>query len=147
MEANSSMSSVPAAGKAPVVGEIPKTRILVVEDETLVASYIRNVLEASGYMVSGLASCGPEALALASDSAPHLALVDIRLSGPMDGIELATLLRSRLNIPSLFLSGAQDPDTLERAKVAEPLGFLLKPFRPSQVFNALQAALSKAVPG
>jgi two-component system, response regulator PdtaR len=60
----------------------------------------------------------------------------------MDGIEVAHLMRSRFNVQSIFLSGICDPETLERAKQAVPLGFLEKPFRPSQVFNALQRALA-----
>src|SRR5919202_581384 len=117
--------------------------ILIVEDEALIASYIQNVLEESGFTISGVASSGPEAISLASEAAPDLALVDIKLAGPMDGIEVAQLMRSRLNVPSIFLSGVHDPETMERAKVAEPLGFLQKPFRPSQVFNALEKALNE----
>lgn len=116
--------------------------ILVVEDDALVASYIQEVLEESGFAIAGIASSGPEAMSLASDGRPALALVDIKLAGPMDGIEVARLMRSRFNIQSIFLSGLCDPDTMRRAKEASPLGFLEKPFRPSQVFNALQRALA-----
>jgi DNA-binding NarL/FixJ family response regulator len=124
-------------------GETKPVTILIVEDEALVASYIKDVLEESGFTVSGVASSGPEAMSLASEHAPDLALVDIKLAGPMDGIQVAQLMRSRLNGPSIFLSGVHDPETMERAKVAEPLGFLQKPFRPSQVFNALEKALNE----
>jgi len=71
---------------------------------------------------------------------PSLALVDIRLVGPMDGIEVAQALRSRHHVPVIFLSGFGDAATIERAKAAQPLDFLVKPFRPSQVFNAIEAA-------
>jgi DNA-binding NarL/FixJ family response regulator len=121
----------------------PRVNLLLVEDEALVASYIRDVLEESGFIVAGVASSGPEAISLASAGAVDLALVDIKLAGPMDGIEVARLLRDRFEVRSIFLSGIYDPDTMERAKAAEPLGFLQKPFRPSQVFNALEKALSK----
>jgi|SRR6185437_1722620 CheY-like chemotaxis protein len=126
--------------------ELPRSpSILIVEDEALVATYIREVLEESGFVVAGVASSGPEAMSLASASAspPDLALVDIKLAGPMDGIEVAQLMRNRFKIHSIFLSGICDPETMERAKSATPLGFLEKPFRPSQVFNALQRALSE----
>jgi two-component system, response regulator PdtaR len=116
--------------------------ILVVEDDPLVASYIQEVLEESGFAIAGIASSGPEAMSLAGDGRPALALVDIKLAGPMDGIEVARLMRSRFNVQSIFLSGTCDPETMERAKDASPLGFLEKPFRPSQVFNALQRALT-----
>ena len=117
--------------------------ILIVEDEALIASYIQEVLEESGFTVAGIASSGAEALSLASRSAPDLALVDIKLAGPMDGIEVAQRLRSGFNVGSIFLSGVGDDETMERARSAAPLGFLEKPFRPSQVFNALQRALSQ----
>jgi CheY-like chemotaxis protein len=117
--------------------------LLVVEDEALVASYIRDVLEESGFVVTGVASSGPEAISLATEESIDLALVDIKLAGPMDGIEVARLLRDRFEVPSIFLSGLYDPATMERAKVAAPLGFLQKPFRPSQVFNALEKALAQ----
>jgi DNA-binding NarL/FixJ family response regulator len=117
--------------------------ILIVEDEALVSSYIRNVLEESGFVVSGIASSGPEAVSLASERFPDLALVDIKLAGPMDGIEVAQLLYEKFQIRSIFLSGVHDPQTMERAKAANPLGYLQKPFRPSQVFNALEKALDE----
>jgi two-component system, response regulator PdtaR len=117
--------------------------ILIVEDEALVASYIQEVLEESGFVIAGIASSGAEAMSLASAGRPDLALVDIKLAGPMDGIEVAQLMRTRFNVQSIFLSGVCDPETMERAKSAVPLGFLEKPFRPSQVFNALQRALAE----
>lgn len=116
--------------------------ILIVEDEALVASYIQEVLEESGFVIAGVASSGPEAMSLASANPPDLALVDIKLAGPMDGIEVAQLMRNQFNVHSIFLSGVCDPETMERARTATPLGFLEKPFRPSQVFNALQRALN-----
>lgn len=117
--------------------------ILIVEDEALVASYIREVLEELGFNVAGVASSGAEAMSLAGECQPDLALVDIKLAGPMDGIEVAQLLRGRFKVPSIFLSGVGDPATMERARHAAPLGILEKPFRPSQVFNALQRALGQ----
>ncbi len=117
--------------------------ILIVEDEALVASYIEEVLGESGYRVAGIAASGPEALALAAETGPSLALVDIRLSGPIDGIELARQLRRDFAVPAIFLSGLDDADTTQRAATAQPLGFLAKPFVPSQVFRAIETALGK----
>ena len=116
--------------------------ILIVEDEALIASYIEEVLAELGFRVAGIAASGTEALSLAAESRPSLALVDIRLTGPIDGIELACLLRQKFALPAIFLSGLIDAETIERARVAEPLGFLAKPFLPSQVFNAIQRALN-----
>jgi CheY-like chemotaxis protein len=115
--------------------------ILIVEDEALIASYIEEVLGESGFHVAGIAASGPEALSLAAEAAPALALVDIRLTGPIDGIELACLFRQKYGLPSIFLSGLVDGDTTRRAETAEPLGFLPKPFLPSQVFKAIERAL------
>lgn len=116
--------------------------ILIVEDEALVASYIEEVLGELGFRPAGIAASGPEAIALAAENRPALALVDIRLSGPIDGIEVACRLREEFGVPSIFLSGLADADTARRAEAARPLGFLAKPFRPSQVFNAIQRALN-----
>jgi DNA-binding NarL/FixJ family response regulator len=116
--------------------------VLIVEDEALIASYIEEVLGESGFHVAGIAASGPEALSLAAEAKPALALVDIRLTGPIDGIELACLLREKYSVPSIFLSAVIDAETTERAKGARPLGFLHKPFLPSQVFKAIEQALS-----
>jgi len=78
---------------------------------------------------------------IAAADGADLALVDIKLSGPMDGIEVARELRTRSGIGAIFLSGLDDPEVLKRAAVAAPLGFLQKPFLPSQVFNAIDRAL------
>ncbi|MFI4947192.1 MAG: response regulator [Alphaproteobacteria bacterium] len=118
-----------------------KISILIVEDEALIASYIKEVLGESGFGVAGIAASGREALSLVAENHPALALVDIRLTGPIDGIELACRLRQEFDVPSIFLSGLVDAATIGRARAAKPLGFLAKPFRPSQVFNAIQRAL------
>lgn len=119
-------------------------RVLVVEDDALVATYISTVLDEAGYGVAGVAASGPEALSLAEADKPTLALVDIRIAGPLDGIEVACALREQFGVPAIFLTGMADPDALERAKAAHPLGLLQKPFRPSQVFNAIEHALNRA---
>jgi two-component system, response regulator PdtaR len=126
--------------------EARASSILIVEDEALIASYIREVLEESGFTIVGVASSGIEALTLAAEVRPDLALVDIKLAGPMDGIEVVQEMRRRFNVPAIFLSGVADPAVMDRARKTPALGFLEKPFRPSQVFNALQRALSQ-MPG
>lgn len=113
--------------------------VLVVEDDALVASYIGEVLQGSGYHIAGVAASAREALSLAAENHPALALVDIRLTGPIDGIELACLLRERFGVPAIFLSGEADPATVERARSARPLSFLAKPFLPSQVFKVIES--------
>src|SRR6202035_4267766 len=124
------MVSPTAAGSAPVpsnefevvakAGASKPTSILIVEDEALVASYIEEVLAESGCHVAGVAASGPEALSLAEETQPRLALVDIRLTGPIDGIELACVLRQKYALPAIFLSGLADDETTRRAAIAEP---------------------------
>jgi CheY-like chemotaxis protein len=131
------------AGRAGKDGMKRRSGILVVEDEALLASCIKDILEESGFSVA-VASSGPEALSLAFIDPPDLALVDIWLKGPMDGIEVACNLREQLGVLPIFLSGTLDPHILECARLARPAGFLHKPFRPSQVFNAIERALGGA---
>jgi two-component system, response regulator PdtaR len=121
---------------------LKRNTILVVEDDPLVAVLIEDLLTEAGYQVIGLAASGSEALYLAEEATVGLALVDVGLVGPLDGIELACLLRGRFNIPTIFLSGAADVETRRRAAAAQPLDFLAKPFRPSQLYNAIEQALS-----
>jgi two-component system, response regulator PdtaR len=116
--------------------------ILVVEDDALLSGLISEVLGELDFLVAGCASSGAEAMAFAELNPPALAIVDIHLSGGMDGIELARLLRERLGVPSIFLSGIRDDRTIERARAAGALGFLHKPFRPSQLFDAITRALT-----
>ena len=96
-------------------------RVLILEDEKLVARDIQSTLSNAGYETS-LASSGEDALALAREDRPDLALVDIRLAGTLDGIETASALRRELEIPVVYLTAHSDEDTLERAKATEPLG-------------------------
>jgi CheY-like chemotaxis protein len=102
-------------------GRRKPTSVLIIEDEALVASYIEQVLEESGFVVAGIAASGTEALSLAAENRPSLALVDIRLTGPIDGIDLACQLRERYGVPAIFLSGAIDVATRKRAEEAKPL--------------------------
>ncbi len=118
------------------------TTVLVVEDEALVATHLESCLKSFGYAVR-CASGGEEALELASRAAPHLALMDIRLAGALDGIDTAIELR-RLGIPSIFLTAYADEEILERAKKAEPLGYLVKPFRERELRATLEMALRRA---
>jgi|HubBroStandDraft_1064217.scaffolds.fasta_scaffold00146_12 DNA-binding NarL/FixJ family response regulator len=123
--------------------EQPPVRILVVEDEALVGAYIAEVLRESGFEVIGIASTGREALSIARDSGADIALVDITLAGPLDGIEVACFIRELFGIGAIFLSGTSDPEIVARAGRAQPYGFLRKPFRPGQMYNMLSRALGE----
>ena len=120
------------------------TRILIVEDEGIVASDIDRQLARLGYRVVGIASTGEEAVALAGRLTPDLVLMDIRLAGPMDGIDAATTIRSRFSIPSVFLTAYATDEMVDRAKRAEPLGYLIKPFDEHSLRTTVEIALHKS---
>ncbi len=105
-----------------------KARIIVVEDENIVARDLAMSLEDMGYEVTSVTGRGEEAVRRSGEERPDLVLMDIVLSGKMDGIEAADLIRTRLGIPVIYLSAHSDPMTLERAKLTEPSGYLIKPF-------------------
>jgi two-component system, response regulator PdtaR len=132
-----------APDQPPNAALCPSVRVIVVEDEALVAAYIADVLQESGFEVVGIASTGPEALSLSREAGADIALVDITLTGPMDGIDVACSIRQLHGIGTIFLSGASDPEILARARGAQPYGFLRKPFRPGQMYNMLVKALAR----
>jgi len=138
------MSIAPPEGPGPAVDPVStQPCVLIVEDDAMVASYVAEVLVEAGFLVAGVASTASEALSLAEQRSCVLALVDIRLPGPQDGIEIAGELRRRFGVGAIFLSGTSDPDHIARAKRVSPYGFLQKPFLPSQMYKALDKALKQ----
>jgi two-component system, response regulator PdtaR len=129
-------SPVEKAGYSPT-----QTRILVVEDEGLLAADIQMRLEKLGYSVPATAGSGMEALQCARSLPFDLVLMDIRLKGDMDGIAAAQTLRTELQMPVLYMTAHSDPATVHRAMVTEPLGYLLKPIGDTDLRNAVQSAL------
>jgi PAS domain S-box-containing protein len=117
------------------------TRILVVEDERDVATHIEKCLERFGFEVCGVASTGAEALSFANELHPDLALMDIELSGDMEGVDIAAKMRFDLNVPVIFITGSRDDGTLERAINTEPIGYLLKPFDPATLRTTIESSL------
>ena len=118
-------------------------RILIVEDERIVATDLSKRLKAMGYEPVGRAASGEQAIALAGELKPDLVLMDIRLEGEMDGIAAAREIRQRFRIPSVFLSANAEEDTIERAKLAEPFGYLLKPFEDRELRATIEMASYK----
>src|ERR1700687_923200 len=104
-------------------------RILIVEDERITAEDLRDILTDLGYTVTASVSNGADAIARAQETLPDLALMDIRIKGEMDGTETARILRERFNIPVVYLTAHADTATLSRAKLAEPFGYITKPFQ------------------
>lgn len=118
-----------------------RAKILVVEDELIVAQNIENQLRKLGYDVPGTAHTGLQAIALAHQFKPDLVLMDIKLSGPMDGIDTANKIRSQLYIPVVYLTAYADNETLNRAKITDPFGYLLKPFELRNLHSTIEIAL------
>ena len=113
-------------------------QILLVEDESIVALDIQGRLEDSGYGIVGTVMTGEAAIELAGNLSPDLILMDIQLKGKLDGIEAAEIIRARYNLPIIFLTAFADEDTLRRARVTEPFGFLLKPFEEHSLTAAIE---------
>ena len=118
-------------------------RILIVEDEVVVAHDIRLQLEELGYLTAGQAATGEEAVALAAQLQPDLVLMDIGLGGVMDGIAAALAIRAQQSLALVFLTAYAADDVLERAMLAEPYGYILKPFSERELRTVLRMALYK----
>lgn len=120
-----------------------KNKIMVVEDESIVAEHIRISLQNMRYSVTSVASSGAEAIKDIEVKRPDLVLMDIVLDGEMDGIETAKIIRSRFNIPVVFLTAYSDENILERAKITEPFGYVIKPFNDLDLRINIEMALYK----
>ena len=120
-----------------------KAQILVVEDDNIVVLELRDRLQSLGYAVSGVASYGGEAIEKAAETRPDLVLMDIRLKGAVDGVEAAEEIRARFDIPVVYLTAYADENTLQRAKVTEPYGYIIKPFEERELHSAIEVALYK----
>jgi CheY-like chemotaxis protein len=110
-----------------------KVKIMIVEDEAMIAMDIEEKLREMGYDVPAMVNNGKDAIELAGIHHPKLVLMDIVIRGEMDGIETAGKIKQLYNIPSLFLTAYDNDATLQRAKKVNPLGYLLKPFDDSKL--------------
>jgi PAS domain S-box-containing protein len=129
------MMSAPAA--------VPAARILVVEDEGIVALNLRRSLAGLGYEVVGVAATAADALELASTGRPDLVLMDIHIRGNVDGVDAAVRLREQGGAPVVFLTAYADEGTVERAKRAAPYGYLVKPFSAPELRTTIETALHR----
>ncbi|MFN6463693.1 MAG: ATP-binding protein [Nostoc sp. DedVER02] len=120
-----------------------QARILVVEDEVIVARTIASQLTQLGYIVTGTASSGKVAIAKALETHPELILMDIILKGEMDGIATASKIREQLDVPIIFVTAYGDDHTLERAKITQPFGYIVKPFTTKDLRIAIEIGLLK----
>ncbi len=118
-------------------------KILVVEDERIVGEDIKARLHKLGYSVPSIARSGEEAIEKAKAIRPDLVLIDIVLDGEMDGIEAASTIKSLYNIPIVFLTAYVDSNTLERAKITEPYGYIIKPFEDRDLNLTIDIGIHK----
>ena len=120
-----------------------RAKLLIVEDEGIVALNIQRRLEGLGYCIVASVSSGEEAIAAAEQMNPDLVLMDIKLEGGIDGIEAAAQIRSRFQIPIVYLTAYTNEETFNRAKLTEPYGYILKPFEARDLATTIEVALYK----
>jgi PAS domain S-box-containing protein len=126
-----------------MVDKMPDTKLLVVEDESIVAMDIKHRAEGLGYSVMSIASSGEEAIEKTKKYKPDLVLMDIVLKGKMDGVEAAQVIREECDIPIVYLTAYSDEKTLGRAKLTGPFGYIIKPFEDRELHSAVEVALYK----
>jgi PleD family two-component response regulator len=116
-------------------------KILVIEDENIVALDLKNQLETLGYEVCAMISNGEEAIERVGELKPDLILMDIMLKGELDGVQTAEKIKESHNIPIIYLTAYSDEKTLKRAKITEPYGYLLKPFEERELHTNIEIGL------
>lgn len=120
-----------------------KPKILIVEDEALLAMSMRIDLEDLGYEVCKSVSSGEEAVKIANEEKPDAVLMDIHLRGEMDGIEAAKQIKSLQGIPIIFITGYPSHETAEKIKSVEPIGYFVKPVASKDIHSLLSKVLGK----
>ncbi|MDZ8137881.1 MAG: response regulator [Nostoc sp. DedQUE04] len=118
-------------------------RVLVVEDEYILAINLQETLESLGYVVLDIADSAEEAIAKATELRPNLILMDIRLRGEIDGIQASEQIWHHLQIPIIYVTGHSDQSTVERATLTSPFGYILKPIKEQELYVAIQTALNR----
>jgi len=116
-------------------------RVLIVEDDPLIAEDISESLKEIGYTISGIAYDSNEAMTMARSTNPHIAILDINLESEKDGIEIGEYIQKHLQIPFIYLTSYSDKNTLERAKKTRPMAYIVKPFDERDLYTALEIAL------
>ncbi|AEH60474.1 response regulator receiver protein [Methanosalsum zhilinae DSM 4017] len=120
-----------------------RNKIIVAEDENIIGLRIKDKLEKMGYTVTAIVSSGEEAVSKTYSTMPDLILMDIRLKGQIDGVEAASQIRDKFDIPVIYLTAYSDEEILERAKKTEPYGYILKPFTENDLRTNIKMAFYK----
>jgi PAS domain S-box-containing protein/putative nucleotidyltransferase with HDIG domain len=123
--------------------KLEKTKVLVVEDEVIVARDVLNMLQTLGYEAISVTSNSEEAIKKAKRESPHIVLMDIMLEDKLSGLEAADYIFTELNIPIVYLTSYSDETTIQKAKKTEPFGYLLKPFEERDLKTTIEIALYK----
>ncbi|MCC4769249.1 response regulator [Methanosarcina sp. DH2] len=122
---------------------MPEGRILIVEDEHIVAMGIKRMLKSLGYTLVGVASSGEDAINKTESTFPDLVLMDIMLKGDMNGIEAAKEIKTRFDVPVVYLTACSESKIVERAWKTEPLGYIVKPFDEKDLQKGIDVALCR----
>ena len=120
-----------------------KLNIFIVEDESIVAKDIQNSLTKLGYNVIGIANNGKDAVYRITELMPDLVLMDIMIKGDITGIDVSELIKEKINVPVIFLTAYADEATLAKAKITEPYGYILKPFKEIDLHSTIEMAVYK----
>lgn len=120
-----------------------KLNIFIVEDESIVAKDIQNSLTKLGYTVVGIANNGNDAIERITELSPDLVLMDIMIKGDLTGIDVSEKIREKVNVPVIFLTAYADEGTLAKAKITEPYGYILKPFKEIDLHSTIEMAVYK----
>ena len=118
-------------------------RVLIVEDEMIIAAKISMHLEQSGYEVAGIIPRGEEAVIYCRENTPDILLLDINLKGLLDGIETAQVIQKEMDIPVIYLTGNTDDATFQRAKITRPFAFISKPYKKLDIQRAIDLTFSR----
>jgi len=120
-----------------------KTKILIVEDEGIIADDIANVLRKKNYEVIGICPSGKKALEAIEKEIPDLILMDIMIKGDIDGVQTADLIKEKIDVPVIYLTAFTDDNTIQRAKITDPFGYILKPFEERELYTNIEIAIYK----
>lgn len=139
-------SKMPAPDGQPASGHYAGNgwRILVVEDEAIIAMDIQDILKRIGYSSAEVVHSGEESIQKVASGHPHLVLMDIKLKGSLDGIEAAHQILQKYNVPVVYITAYGDEKTLKRVDGTGRFGYITKPFEESELQTAIQGALQKA---
>jgi DNA-binding response OmpR family regulator len=118
-------------------------RVLIVEDETLIAEELKDRLEGFGFLVIAIVDTAEQGVRIATAELPDLVLMDIRLKGKKDGVQASIEIRRQVDIPVIYLTAYSDRATLDRAKNTNPYGYILKPFHERELQVAIELAMHR----